>query len=339
VNSGASITLKNANANKAGSIVYTTDGSDPRLVGGAVSAAAHDGGDETTVAVNSEIVLKARTKNGNTWSALHQIMLTTNQKSNGLRVTEVHFKPLGDGGVSGDEFEFVEFKNVSGSSLPLSGAYFIQGIGYQFPDGFTVQPGGFVVLASNAGMFHKRYGFAPSGEYDRQLDNGGERLTLVDVSGDTVITFHYNDKEPWPQEPDTAGYSLVAANKNGIGNPDSSDYWRASQNINGSPGRDDLASGVEGTRRSTPATFALEQNYPNPFNPSTAIRFSLPKASSVSLMIFDVLGRQVAVLTQEHFNPGVFSVRWNAGNNPAGVYFYRLEADGVRLTRKMMLLK
>ena len=84
---------------------------------------------------------------------------------------------------------------------------------------------------------------------------------------------------------------------------------------------------------------SLFQNYPNPFNPSTEIRFSLPNQSHVSLKIFDLLGREIAVLANEVLEAGDHSVKWNAADAPSGIYFYRLEAGKFVETKKMILLK
>jgi hypothetical protein len=195
------------------------------------------------------------------------------------------------------------------------------------------------VLASNSAAFLRRYGFAPFGEYNGQLDNGGERVTLTDASGDTLISVRYNDKPPWPVEPDTTGQSLAARNANGMGNPDSPDYWTASANIGGSPGADDPVSGVSDHTDLFPESFTLEQNYPNPFNPVTEIRFSVPRTSTVSVEIVDLLGRRVEMLIRGRFAPGSYSVRWNAAGRPSGLYFCRLNATGTVRVRKIMLMK
>ncbi len=88
-----------------------------------------------------------------------------------------------------------------------------------------------------------------------------------------------------------------------------------------------------------PAAFALEQNYPNPFNPSTLIRYSLPSTEQVSLKVFDMLGREVAVLVNARQAAGRYEVSFNAMNLPSGLYFYRLQAGSYSETRKMMLIR
>lgn len=88
-----------------------------------------------------------------------------------------------------------------------------------------------------------------------------------------------------------------------------------------------------------PAKFELEQNYPNPFNPSTTIRYSIPKASFVSLKIFDILGDDVADLINKEMPAGNYSVNYNARNLSSGVYFYRIQAGSFIETRKLVLMK
>ncbi len=88
-----------------------------------------------------------------------------------------------------------------------------------------------------------------------------------------------------------------------------------------------------------PKQFALDQNYPNPFNPTTMIRYELPVASTVSLKVYDVLGREVATLVNERQEAGAYSVTFNANTLSSGVYFYRLQAGNFVATKKMMLVK
>ncbi len=88
-----------------------------------------------------------------------------------------------------------------------------------------------------------------------------------------------------------------------------------------------------------PETYALQQNFPNPFNPSTEILFDLPEDAMVSLVVYDVLGREVARLVQEELRAGTHRVRFDARNLPSGVYFYRIQAGDFHSTHHMTLLK
>ena len=89
----------------------------------------------------------------------------------------------------------------------------------------------------------------------------------------------------------------------------------------------------------TPSIFSLSQNYPNPFNPSTKIKFDIPKGSLVKLKVYDILGREVAVLVNEKLTAGIYEYDWNASALPSGVYFYRLEAGDFIETKRMVLVK
>ncbi|HRK72931.1 MAG TPA: T9SS type A sorting domain-containing protein, partial [Rhodothermales bacterium] len=93
------------------------------------------------------------------------------------------------------------------------------------------------------------------------------------------------------------------------------------------------------SEQTLPENLVLEQNYPNPFNPSTNIRFSLPQPGKVTLAVYDVLGRRIAVLLNEVREVGNYEVRFDASNLPNGTYFYSVSAGGKTVTKKMILLK
>jgi hypothetical protein len=106
------------------------------------------------------------------------------------------------------------------------------------------------------------------------------------------------------------------------------------------------STGVALTAQGLPQSFALQQNYPNPFNPSTHIRFSvgqenrrMGEAEKVWLMVFDVLGREVATLVNEVRPPGEYEVVFDASHLASGVYYYRLSGGSFVSTRKMILLR
>ena len=86
-------------------------------------------------------------------------------------------------------------------------------------------------------------------------------------------------------------------------------------------------------------SFNLYPNYPNPFNPSTTISFTLSKSSHISLLIYDIHGREVESLIEGIQPAGSHSIEWNASNLASGVYFYRLTAGEFIQTRKMILIK
>ena len=95
---------------------------------------------------------------------------------------------------------------------------------------------------------------------------------------------------------------------------------------------------------SIPEVFALHQNYPNPFNPTTTINYDIPESQIVSIMIYDVMGREVRTLINEFQELGYKAIRWDATDNlgrsvSAGMYIYTIQAGDFRQVRKMVLLK
>jgi len=98
-------------------------------------------------------------------------------------------------------------------------------------------------------------------------------------------------------------------------------------------------TGITNNENEIPKVFELSQNYPNPFNPITKINYSIPKQSFVSLKVFDVLGREVAVLISDNLKPGYYSVDFNGTNLASGVYFYRMEAGTFVDVKRLLLIK
>lgn len=85
--------------------------------------------------------------------------------------------------------------------------------------------------------------------------------------------------------------------------------------------------------------FSLKQNYPNPFNPSTTIEYSIPQSSFVELVVYDIVGKEVAVLVNENLTSGSYRTTFEGANLPSGIYFVHMKADGFSQVRKMSLLK
>ncbi len=86
-------------------------------------------------------------------------------------------------------------------------------------------------------------------------------------------------------------------------------------------------------------SFVLNQNYPNPFNPNTNISFSLPRRTQVRLEISNIVGQCIAVLTDQYYDAGHYSIPWNGMSFPSGIYFYTITTDTHKVTRKMVLIE
>lgn len=96
---------------------------------------------------------------------------------------------------------------------------------------------------------------------------------------------------------------------------------------------------VEEKNSNMPEGYSLSQNYPNPFNPSTVIEFSTMQEGNTSLRVFDLLGREVAVLVNGRINAGNHKAVWDASGCPSGIYFYKLQSGNYIETKKMLLIR
>jgi len=168
-----------------------------------------------------------------------------------LRITELHYNPVGPtaseqiaGFTDGDQFEFIEFANTSGSTLDLNGVHFNVsggGVTFAFSPGDSLAAGEIGVLVSDLAAFEERYG--PSinvlGVYGGNLSNGGEQIKLEDPTSSTIQNFDYEDgddpgEEAWPITPDGTGPSLVVLDTAGDYNDGAN--WAASNVFHGTPG-------------------------------------------------------------------------------------------------------
>lgn len=98
------------------------------------------------------------------------------------------------------------------------------------------------------------------------------------------------------------------------------------------------------TNKTIPETFRLNQNYPNPFNPATTIRFDIPKAADVKIIVYDILGNEIRTIVDRKLAPGRYSETWNGRDNndqpvTSGVYFVRMQAGDFVTARKIALVK
>ncbi len=239
-----------------GSIYYTTDGSDPRELGGGIQS----GLSSYSSPLNfnpGRTTLKARTRNGSTWSALTEaefIVDLADPTSSNLVISEFLYHPpaptaaeLAAGFNDQDDFEFIELMNTSSTdTIDLSNLSFTSGIGFFFTGQSitSLEPGERAIIVSNLAAFNARYPgntHPIAGEYSQTLSNSTETLTLT-LNGAAPVniqSFTYSDDAPWPACSDGPGFSLVLINPSS--NPDHSDplNWECSNNfggdLNGSP--------------------------------------------------------------------------------------------------------
>ena len=233
---GYALTITHTNA--SGAILFTLDGSDPRLPGGAVSAAAQSYAE--AIGITANMIVRARVGSGANWSALVEATFYPPQDLSALHLTEIMYAPPNSGLVDGDEFEFVELKNTGARPLGLDGFAFTSGIEFTFTNGTRLQPGQFLVLVRNPARFAARYpGVAFHGVYAGKLDNGGESIALSHPLGGRILGLTYDDAPPWPVTADGLGFSLVPAATEVAADLNRALHWRAGSAPGGSPGADD----------------------------------------------------------------------------------------------------
>jgi len=231
-------------------IYYTLDGSDPReYLTGDIYGTLYSG----PVPLNYSVRVKARARAPDgTWSALEQAIFTVDGPSP-LRVSELMYhprKPVGvetNGGHSATDYEFIELVNSATATVGLVGLRLTGGIDFDFSQGSVpaLAPGAHVLVVESLAAFTNRYpgaaGMTIAGEYDGELDNGGETVRLKDINGVTLLNLTYNDARGWPVSADGAGHALVPLG-NERQDAESLDYgrhWRAGTYRDGSPGAAD----------------------------------------------------------------------------------------------------
>jgi hypothetical protein len=221
-----------------GTIYYTTDGTDPREVGGDVVGTKYN---NTPFLLTYSTQVKARCLKDGVWSALTKATFVLNEESP-LRVTEIMYHPA-------DSYpEFIELLNTGDETIGLAGTEFADGIYFDFTEGdtATLDPGEYAILVNDYDAFTNCYSNWESiniaGEYTGKffitpgsLDNGGEDLLLVDGLGNTILDFEYKDS--WVDVTDGEGYSLTLIDPAAETNTWSdSSSWRASKYTGGTPG-------------------------------------------------------------------------------------------------------
>ena len=243
-------------------VVYTTDGTDPRAVGGGVSQGATMAQPGTVLTVGDGLRLRARVLHDNTWSALVEadfLVELPPADADSLRVTEVHFNPAPPtdeelaAGSENDDFEFIEFTNISSQTIDLTDIRLSQievdgseqGVDFHFSDGevHSLAPGQRVVVVEDVPAFRARYGHNAliAGQWRGRLSNGGERISVF--SGEKLVQqFTYDDA--WYEAADGAGRSLVVVDVAAdLSTWNRADGWRASAQVGGSPAAEEPSAG------------------------------------------------------------------------------------------------
>jgi hypothetical protein len=217
-----------------------------------------------------------------------------------LVITKINYNPATSTSfpVSNDQ-EFIEITNTGSTTVNLSGIYFRElGITYQFPYNSTIAGNSSLYLASNATVFQAKYGFAPFGQYTRNLSNKSENLVLADTFGNIIDNVQYFDSAPWPAAPDGNGSYLQLISTALDNNIASS--WIAS-------------STPLAVNQFSNNTFSI---FPNPTN--NLVTISSPIAIQ-KIEIIDIYGKLIQTLLADSNE-----LQTDVSNLASGIYFLKI---------------
>ena len=338
----SALTLTFSNPNSGGKLYYTLSNQDPRLVGGAVSTWATEATSATQLSIESTTIIKARVLNNGTWSALRELDILAQQEDySNFKITEVNYHPthqvVGTDSISDKSLEFIEFKNIGGTSINLSGVVIDSAVHYTFPDNTILPPKQFYVIASKPSKFYEFYGMAPYGNFQGNLSNSGEEILVQAPGGATIMDFHYQEGYPWPVEADGYGKTLVPTDPNPTGDPADPAYWKASVRTNGSPFHDDgiyndIIQPITGNSGG-----AILSVYPNPT--SDMLNIVYPEFDGqpfkIAVSLYDINGE---LIYRSNGDNGI-SIKMNHLNIPSGMYFLKVTTSSDVKTVKILYNK
>jgi|GEM_PF-711362 len=207
-----------------------------------------------------------------------------------------------------------------------------------------------------------KYNSAGAQQWVTQYHNGTDvatKLVLDDVgnayvtgssssmtNGEDILTVKYNSAgvQQWTARWDGAAHNNDQGRDIAVDN--TGNVYVTGRGLTGANNDDYVTikysqstAGITPVSNVIPEIFSLGQNYPNPFNPITNIRIKIPVESFTRLTVYDVSGKEAAVLVNENLRPGEYSIDFDAGKLGSGLYFYRIEAGSHIETRKMILIK
>jgi len=275
----------------------------------------------------------------------------------GLDIVTIKYLPSGDviweRRFTTSTVNIEEGKAITSDNL---GNIFVTGTSTGFSSSYDYM----TIMYSPAGdlIWSKNYNGPGSNNFDEPrsiaADNNGN-VYVAGLSQGTgtmddivIVKYNYSGNEVWVNRFNSA------ANRNDVANNislDNSGNIIVSGIISGVTSGTDFSvvkfsiiTNVLSVSNETPSAYSLSQNYPNPFNPSTKIRFDLMHsdksgAHDVRLSVYDILGKQAAVLVNEKLSAGSYESEFDASDLSGGIYFYRLETAGFTETKSMLLLK
>lgn len=241
----------------------------------------------------------------------------------GLVINEV--MPSNDSTIAdemGEYDDWIELSNISDEVILLDGLYLTDKPAiptrWSFPlENIMIEPGEYLLIWTDSdpeqGSLHTNF----------RLDADGEYIGITGSDGVTVV--------------DSVSFANMSPDISLVRIPDGTGGWQLSSTP--TPGSANIPTGIISAEAEIPERITLRQNFPNPFNPFTTISYSLTAQSNVSLVVYNLIGKEVARLVSEIQPAGHYKITWDASDVASGIYLYRLHEDNLVLTKKMVLLK
>ena len=328
----------------AGSIYYTFDGSDPRmwdLTGNVSNTAIEVVGHETNFPIIDAMTIKARMKDGDNWSPLHELRIIPSKTSE-VVINEVNYDSY-PGSNSGD---WVEIYNNSDSDISLAGWKIKDSDDdhiFEFDQQSVLKKDSYLIVCNDTSAFVTIYENIDNyvGDLSFNLGNGGDIIRIYNDYDSLIDFIQYDLQSPWPTA--AAGNGATLELLNPYYDNVQAENWQASVN-NGTPGQINSVYTITALHeneafKQRPDIFKLSQNYPNPFNPRTMIHYELPMPNEVDLSIYNLAGQKVTTLVAGKKPSGTYQVEWDATGFASGIYIYQIQAGSFRDVKKMIVIK
>ena len=224
--------------------------------------------------------------------------------------------------IFGDAEDFIELYNTGTEEVNLEGWGFgdTEGEVETVAPDTSILPGGHIVLWYTGG----EDGFP---EIDAKLSSDGEAVYIEDANGNTIVNYSFGNQS------DDVSFGMY---------PDGSGIWQAMNPTPGQSNVDELSIVENGFI--VPERLSLFGNFPNPFNPETKIGFYLPRASTVSVVVYSITGKKIQTLEVGPLSQGLHSIPWKGLTSSgslavSGVYLYKITSDKDTAFGKMSLIK
>jgi len=234
--------------------------------------------------------------------------------------------------------DWIELYNNGAESVDLSGWVVKDSEdahAFVIPGSQNLEPGEYLVVSRDRSLFGAVHpGVAPVlGDMGFGFSGGGEMVRLFNQSQELIDRVEYDDFTPWPLEPDGKGATLALSHPD-LDNSEARS-WFASL-AGGTPGIENSPSGSTEFHSEVAGGFQVFDPWPNPFRELTHITCRVEEPGNIHMAVYDLQGRILDVLVDDHRLPGEFTATWHGGEHAPGIYFCVIRSDTQTITKKLI---